>query len=118
MKIVDGAYCIESASKSSTLRFCLSVSGTAAATGGGSYGDVNIPEGKLYFALPFFGIVQKDNDDGSGDDDLPRMSISNKEGTICVKQIGWHTGWRREESRILGVFRAIPLKEARRRDKF
>jgi len=39
MKIYDGGYCIESASKSSTIRFCLSVSGTA--TGGGSSGSSN-----------------------------------------------------------------------------
>jgi len=109
MKIEDGGYCIESGPKSSTLRFCLSVSGTSSA----SYGDLSIPEGKLYFALPYFGTVQ-----GDGSNSSPSMSISKKEGTICVKQMGWHTGWRREESRILGVFRAVPLEEARRRDKF
>ena len=112
MKIDDGGYCIESGPKSSTLRFCLSVSGTGGSSA--SYGDISIPEGKLYFALPYFGTVQGDGSNKSS----PSMSISKKEGTICVKQIGWHTGWRREESRILGVFRAVPLEEARRRDKF
>lgn len=111
MKIDDGGYCIESGLKSSTLRFCLSVSGTGGSSA--SYGDISIPEGKLYFALPYFGTVQ-----GDGSNNSPSMSISKKEGTICVKQMGWHTGWRREESRILGVFRAVPLEEARRRDKF
>eukprot|EP00986_Skeletonema_menzelii_P010433 scaffold5070_cov145-Skeletonema_menzelii.AAC.3 len=106
MKISEGGYCIESASKSSTMRFCLSVNGTEGSTA--SYGDVSIPQGNLYFALPYFGTSQSD---GS-------ISISKKEGTICVKQFGWNTGWRREESRILGVFRAAPLVEARRRDKF
>ena len=106
MKISEGGYCIESASKSSTMRFCLSVSGTEGCNA--SYGDVSIPEGNLYFALPYFGTNQCD---GS-------VSISKKEGTICVKQFGWNTGWRREESRILGVFRAVPLQEAKRRDKF
>lgn len=112
MKIEDGGYCIESGPKSSTLRFCLSVSGTGGSSSA-SYGDISIPEGKLYFALPYFGTVQ-----GDGSNSSPSMSISKKEGTICVKQMGWHTGWRREESRILGVFRAVPLEEARRRDKF
>ena len=37
------------------------------------------------------------------------MAISTKEGTVTVKQIGWHTGWRREESRILGMFRMQQL---------
>ncbi len=106
MKINEGGYCIESAPKSSTMRFCLDVSGTEGSTA--SYGDVSIPKGKLYFALPYFGTSQSD---GS-------ISISKKEGTVCVKQYGWNTGWRREESRILGVFRAVPLGEARRRDKF
>jgi len=107
MKIEEGGYCIESAPKSSTIRFCLSVSGTEGSSSA-SYGDVSIPKGKLYFALPYFGTSQSE---GS-------ISISKKEGTICVKQFGWNTGWRREESRILGVFRAVPLEEAKRRDKF
>jgi hypothetical protein len=37
------------------------------------------------------------------------MILSTKEGIVTVKQIGWHTGWRREESRILGTFRAVTL---------
>ena len=106
MKIDDGGYCIESATKSSTMRFCLSVSGTEGSSA--SYGDISVPKGKLYFALPYFGTSQSDSS----------MSISKKEGTICVKQFGWNTGWRREESRILGVFRAVPLEDAKRRDKF
>jgi len=135
MKIYDGGYCIESASKSSTIRFCLSVSGTATGSGSSgssnsstssSYGDVSIPEGKLYFALPYFGttlVQQPQSSDTDSNDDVVSqpiriMSISKKEGTICVKQFGWNTGWRREESRILGVFRAVPLEEAKRRDKF
>lgn len=107
MVIDDGGYCIESApsSPSSTLRFCVSV-------GGATEGDVSIPEGKLYFALPYFGRVK------GGDDGSTTMNLSSKEGTITVKQMGWHTGWYREESRILGVFRAVPLEKARERDKF
>jgi hypothetical protein len=120
MKINDGGYCIEYAPKSSTIRFCLSVSGTGgSSSSSASYGDVFIPEGKLYFALPYFGTttVQSEDDD-SNNIMPPSMSISKKEGTICVKQFGWNTGWWREESRILGVFRAVPLDEAKRRDKF
>ena len=113
MTINEGGYCIESAPKSSTMRFCLSVSGTGNNNSSASYGDVSIPQGNLYFALPYFGTVQSSSDSNS-----PSLSISRKEGTICVKQFGWNTGWRREESRILGVFRAVPLEEARRRDKF
>jgi len=86
----------------STLRFYLEVDGTAEKDG--TYGDVWIPKGRLYFALPCF---------GSGVDRL-----STKEGVASVRQVGWHTGWRREESRILGVFRATPLDDARKRDKF
>ena len=102
MAITDGGYCIEgSSSSSSTLRFCLSVDGC-------KDGDVSVPEGNLYFALPYFG-TEKENE---------KMLVSTKEGTICVKQTGWNTGWRREESRILGIFRAKPLDKARQRDKF
>lgn len=119
MYIDEGGYCIESnsssnsLSSSSTLRFCLSVDGAADK-------DVTIPEGNLYFALPYFGL----RTDRSGDDDdddsttTSKMALSTKEGTITVKQMGWNTGWWREESRILGVFRAVELEKARKRDKF
>ncbi|KAL9189588.1 hypothetical protein ACHAXT_009263 [Thalassiosira profunda] len=108
MIIHEGGYCIESSSSasvssSSTLRFCLSVTGT-------TDGDVSIPEGNLYFALPYFGLRTEG--------DASRMELSAKEGTVCVRQMGWHTGWRREESRILGVFRAVPIDKAKVRDKF
>eukprot|EP00956_Cyclotella_meneghiniana_P013157 scaffold18839_cov61-Cyclotella_meneghiniana.AAC.3 len=102
MAILDGGYCIETTtssnrvSSSSTLRFCISVTGTDDDCNGSSlYGDVSIPKGNLYFAIPYFGIRSKDG----------KMAVSTKEGTVTVKQMGWHTGWRREESRILGMFR-------------
>lgn len=103
MAIQEGGFCIEStpSASSSTLRFCISVAGT-------KDGDVIIPEGLIYFALPYFGIQGSTN----------TMALSTKEGTITVKQMGWNTGWRREESRILGVFRAVPLVKAKTRDKF
>jgi hypothetical protein len=44
--------------------------------------------------------------------------MSTKEGIVTVREMGWHTGWRREESRIVGVVRAIPIERARRRDGF
>ena len=103
MVIQEGGFCIEStpSASSSTLRFCISVAGT-------KDGDVIIPEGLIYFALPYFGIQGSTN----------TMALSTKEGTITVKQMGWNTGWRREESRIFGVFRAVLLKKAKTRDKF
>lgn len=119
MVVSDGGYCVESPasaslSSSSTLRFCLMV-------GGAADGDVTIPEGKLYFALPYFGL-QTEGDGGDGHpssaNTTPKMILSNKEGTITVKQMGWNTGWFREESRILGVFRAVPLEKAQARDRF
>ena len=102
MTIRNGGYSIETSStaRSSTLRFCLTVGGTNNA----SYGDVSIPEGNLYFALPYFGIQRS----GSSND-KKSMALSTKEGTVTVKQMGWHTRWRREESRILGVFWAVSL---------
>eukprot|EP01082_Thalassiosira_pseudonana_P000089 g140.t2 g140 contig1:336916-337824(-) len=115
MAIRSGGFCIESSasgkiSSSSTLRFCLSVDGTL--NNFASYGDVSVPEGCLFFALPYFGTRTNSASDGKS------MALSKKEGAITVKQMGWNTGWWREESRILGVFRAVPLEEARRRDKF
>lgn len=101
MAILDGGYCIETSSsnrKSSTLRFCISVAGT---DDGSSYGDVSIPIGYLYFAIPYFGIRSNDG----------KMAVSTKEGTVTVKQMGWHTGWRREESRILGTFRMKQMNQ-------
>ena len=103
MSILDAGFCIEStpSASSSTLRFCINVPGV-------KDGDVSIPEGKLYFALPYFGQSKDTN----------TMVLSTKEGTITVKQMGWNTGWRREESRILGIFRAVQLDKAKVRDKF
>jgi hypothetical protein len=65
---------------------------------------VFVPKGALYFAIPAFGggVAQ----------------LSKKEGIVSVRQTGWHTGWRREESRIVGTFLAVPIEEARRRDGF
>jgi len=107
MTITNGGWCIErgGSSSKSTLRFCIEVAGT-------KDGDVTIPEGKLYFALPYFG-QQKATDTSP-----ECMALSSREGTITVKQMGWNTGWRREESRILGIFRAVPLTKAKGRDKF
>jgi hypothetical protein len=101
MEVLNAGYCIEttaSTRSSSILRFCLSVAGKTEQ----SYGDVSIPEGNLYFALPYFGTRSDKSNTES-------MILSTKEGIVTVKQTGWHTGWRREESRILGTFRAVTL---------
>jgi hypothetical protein len=87
---------------SNTMRFYLNVEGTGDANS--EYGDISIPEGNLYFSLPCFGNNAK--------------QLSNKEGIVTVRQFGWHTGWRREESRIIGVFRAVPIDQAKKRDRF
>lgn len=88
-------------SSSNTLRFYLHTDGTEEKS---NYGDIYIPKGNLYFSIPCFG-----ND---------VRQLSSKEGIVTVRQIGWHTGWRREESRIVGVFRAVPIDQAQKRDGF
>jgi hypothetical protein len=108
MAINNGGFCIESSSSaskssSSTLRFCISVDGT-------TDGDISIPQGYLCFALPYFGLQIVENS-------TLVMNLSSKEGTVTVKQMGWHTGWWREESRILGLFRAVSLYTAQNRYK-
>jgi hypothetical protein len=72
--------------------------------GGGAYGDISVPAGCLYFSLPMFmnSLTQ----------------LSKKEGIVSVRQGGWNTGWYRQESRIVGVFRAVPIDDAKRRDGF
>lgn len=105
MKCNSGGYRIDVSKKSSsTVRFFISVDGTEEDSRISSFGDIFIPRGNLYFSLPVFGNSVK--------------QLSMKEGIITVRQMGWHTGWRREESRIVGVFRAKPIEEARRKDKF
>lgn len=103
MKCVEnGAYRIDMAKGSvGTMRFYVSVDGTSKES---SYGDVSVPPGALYFSLPAFGGKVS--------------QLSQKEGPVTVRQIGWHTGFRREESRIVGIFKAVPLADARRRDGF
>lgn len=105
MNAYGGGYRIDAGSSgsSNTLRFYINVDGTEG-EGGVSYGDISVPKGNLYFSLPCFGNNAK--------------QLSTKEGIISVKQIGWHTGWRREESRIVGVFRAVPIDQAKRRDRY
>lgn len=98
----EGAYRIDQSTKgagqSDALRFLIS-------TKGKQDGDVSVPEGNLYFSIPCFGssIAQ----------------ISSKgEMPVTIREIGWHTGWRREESRIVGIFRAAPLEKAQQKDGF
>jgi hypothetical protein len=86
-----------------TIRMLVEVEGTKADQNY-IYGDVSIPKGPLFFSLPCFG--------GRID------QLSTKEGPVTVRQSGWHTGWRRKESRILGIFQAKKLAEAKQKDKF
>jgi len=109
MGCINGGYRIDapnSASPSSgTARFFIQVDGTSDAVNGKSnYGDIDIPSGCLYFSLPCFGNSVR--------------QLSSKEGIVSVRQTGWHTGWRREESRIVGTFRVLPIEEASRKNKF
>ena len=69
-----------------------------------SYGDLSTPKGCLYFSIPCFGGSIK--------------NLSMKEGPVTVRQIGWYTGWRREESRIVGTFKAVAIEKAQRKDGF
>ncbi len=103
MNVYRGGYRIDiGGGSSNTVRFYLNVDGTEGSSS--TYGDVSIPNGNLYFSLPCFGNSIK--------------QLSSKEGVVTVRQIGWHTGWRREESRIVGVFRAVPINQAKKRDGF
>ncbi len=105
MECTGGAYRIDTDRNGrSTIRIVIEVEGTTRADQSYVYGDVSVPPGCLYFSLPCF---------GRGIDNL-----SIKEGVVSVRQVGWHTGWRREESRILGVFTAKPLPEATKKDGF
>jgi hypothetical protein len=94
MKCYGGGYRIDSGT---TARFHIRVDGTEE----GEYGDIAIPEGFMYFSLPAFA-----------------SQLSKREGPVTVRQPGWHTGWRREESRIVGIFKAVPINDARKRDGF
>jgi hypothetical protein len=103
MECHGGAYRIDGSQSNqrTTVRFYVVVDGTKEQ--GSSYGDIYVPKGCLYFSLPTFGGIER---------------LSKKEGIVSVRQIGWHTGWRREESRIVGTFRALPINEAKAKDGF
>lgn len=102
MPCYGGGYRVDVGGGNSVCRFFIECEGTPER--GGTYGDVWIPKGCLYFSIPCFGNRV--------------TNLSAKEGPITVRQVGWHTGWRREESRIVGVFRAKKLEDARRIDKY
>jgi hypothetical protein len=107
---VNGAYRIDTqngAIKSNscrTLRFYVTTDGKNDI----SYGDIHIPTGEMYFSLPCFGT----------NDQSAVQNLSMKDGIVSIRQIGWHTGWRRMESRIIGTFRATPIDIANQRDGF
>jgi hypothetical protein len=103
MKCHGGAYRIDlsQSNQRRTIRFYVIVDGTKEQES--SSGDIHVPKGCLHFSLPTFGGVER---------------ISRKEGVVSVRQMGWHTGWRREESRIVRTFRALPISEAKAKDGF
>ncbi len=107
MKCFGGAYRLDDdvgnfggRIQQSTLRFFIDVKGKSDS----SYGDITIPPGCLYFSIPCFGNKLS--------------QLSSKEGIVTIREMGWNTGWRREESRIVGTFRVLPIDQAKRRDKF
>ena len=104
MKCQSGGYRIDvgGGNGNAVVRFFLDVAGTPIT--GSSFGDISVPKGPLYFSLPVFGNNVS--------------NLSSRDGPVTVRQIGWHTGWRRQESRIVGTFRAKPIEEARIRDKY
>ena len=104
MKCNGGAYRMDTSGNRQTIRFYVDSEGKEDA----SFGDITIPTGGLYFSLPCFG----------GNINVPFSQLSSKEGIVTVRQMGWNTGWRREESRIVGIFYAKPIEEARKRDGF
>jgi len=104
MECTNGAYRMDVTKKNRcTIRIVVEVEGTTKADQSYVYGDVFVPKGYLYFSLPYFGSIKE---------------LSRKEGLVSVRQTGWHTGWRREESRICGVFTARSLLEAQRIDPY
>lgn len=88
MKCYEGGYRIDG---QTTVRFHISCNGKDDP----SYGDISIPAGELHFSVPCF--MNNIN------------NLSSKEAPVTVREKGWHTGWYREESRIVGLFRAKPL---------
>lgn len=102
MKCDGGSYRIEQSGSNNqkVLRFCLQVQGTEQTTS-----DVSVPEGLLYFSLPVFGGTSQNNS-------IENLVLSQKSGLpVTVKQMGWNTGWYREESRIVGVFKCTPITD-------
>jgi len=98
MECRGGAYRIDLSKRgTSTVRFHLRVEGASSL-------DVTLPDGYLYFSLPAFGSSVS--------------RLSTKPGPVTIREKGWHTGWYRDESRIVGTFRAVPLDEARTRDGY
>lgn len=92
---LSSAYRIDGAAPKQTIRLMLVLDAI-------SYGDLKLDKGPLFISLPMFGLE----------------NLSRKEGPVSVRQYGWHTGWRRLESRIVGVARTKPVSEARRIDGY
>jgi len=109
LKCYGGAYRLDvQGGGVSTARFHVKMDGTKESQI--DFGDLFIPQGYLYFSLPAFGTSLFGKNKNN--------NLSTKEGPVTVRQMGWHTGWRREESRIVGTFKAVPIETARKRDGF
>mmetsp|Transcript_17046 Transcript_17046/g.22116 ORF Transcript_17046/g.22116 Transcript_17046/m.22116 type:complete len:283 (-) Transcript_17046:23-871(-) len=102
MKVSGGGYRIDN---KTTVRFYITCEGNVDEMGSSSYGDIHVPKGELYFSIPCF---------------MNNVSnLSSKEFPgVTVRQKGWHTGWFREESRMVGTFKMVPLAKARENDNF
>jgi hypothetical protein len=99
MQCYGGAYRMDMANNGRyTLRLMVEAEGTKADQ---DYGDVSIPKGYLYFSLPCFG-----------------GQLSTKEGPVTVRQIGWHTGWRRGGEQNPWGVPSQTMKDAQRQDSY
>lgn len=113
MACYDGGYRFDTTvdnrkRRRTTVRFYVGVEGAEE-----TYGDVFVPKGGLYFSIPCFGQKGAEGETG-----VVVSNLSTKEYPVTVRMMGWNTGWRRMESRMVGVYRAVPIEQARMRDQF
>lgn len=73
--------------------------------GGYTFRDVEIFPTPMLFKTPAYGVGFE--------------NLSKREGTVCIKQKGWNTGWYRTENRMCGVYRIEEITErVKRRDGY
>jgi hypothetical protein len=93
-----------------TVRFFIPIDGISDP----SYGDVSLPKCDLYFSIPCFGSSSSSSNTAAA----AIQQLSSKDGILSIRQVGWNTGWRRSESRMVGTFRVVPIDIAQQRDKY